>query len=259
MTAEFTIQVRRTGDSGTLEWSGATDLPTLSNAVQTAAEDSLNLQGIRRLEVSVPAFDSMARRALHRSSFRCEGRRRSAMQVENGDWVDVWIYSRLANDPQHADGGFSAVMDTVLPTKRTIGHVVMCDEASRLLLMQTRYKSDWELPGGIVEPGESPRIGAEREVLEETGLVVALTKPVLVDWMPPHLGWSDAVEFIFDAGILSAEQVAAIRPADDEIAAIHWVEPTDVALHVTELSARRIELVLGGGGTHFTEDGFELE
>ena len=66
--------------------------------------------------------------------------------------------------------GFSGVMNTVLPRKRLIAHVLMRDTEGRILLCDTAFKSDWELPGGIVEPGEAPRDGAIREVREELGI-----------------------------------------------------------------------------------------
>jgi 8-oxo-dGTP diphosphatase len=34
----------------------------------------------------------------------------------------------------------------------------------------------WELPGGTVEPGEPPESAAVREVVEETGLTVRITR-----------------------------------------------------------------------------------
>ena len=58
-------------------------------------------------------------------------------------------------------------MNSALPRKRVIAHVLIRDEQGRVLLCETQFKADWELPGGIVEPLESPRVGAVREVLEE--------------------------------------------------------------------------------------------
>ena len=39
-----------------------------------------------------------------------------------------------------------------------------------MLLCQLTYKRDWDLPGGVVEVGESPRMAVQREVEEELGL-----------------------------------------------------------------------------------------
>ncbi|MEU0385571.1 NUDIX domain-containing protein [Streptomyces chartreusis] len=39
----------------------------------------------------------------------------------------------------------------------------------RLLLVFDRFRQGWELPGGLIEPGESSRQAAARELLEESG------------------------------------------------------------------------------------------
>jgi 8-oxo-dGTP diphosphatase len=61
-----------------------------------------------------------------------------------------------------------------LPVVACVGAVVH-DPAGRLLLIQRGRepaRGSWSLPGGRVEPGESPEQAVEREVLEETGLRV---------------------------------------------------------------------------------------
>lgn len=254
---EFTVQVSVTGDIGTLTWNGATDAETLTRAVTLAADDLFGEKGVRRLEVAIPSHDLMARRAVQRAGFRREGRSRAAWLVGADDHVDVDRYARLATDSYQAADTFSSVMNSVLPTKRMIGHVLFRDGDGQVLLLETSYKSDWELPGGVVEPGEPPRVGAEREVLEELGLSVRLGSPALVDWMPPYLGWSDAVEFIWDGGVLERSVIEEFIREEREITAIHWVEPDQVPDHVTPLSARRIALLVDGF-RGFTEDGVPL-
>jgi len=250
--SEFTIQVRVKSDIGTLEWAGAADAETLAKAVSLATDDSILGHDLRRVEVAIPAFARMAIRALHLAGFRREGRRREGVTTDDGRLVDVLLYARLATDQVYGAHAFSAVMDSALPMKRVIGHVVFTDDAGRVLLQEVSYKEDWELPGGIVEPGESPRVGAEREVLEETGMSVDLGAPVLVDWMPPHLGWSDAIEMLWDGGRIDPD---APQLPDHEVVAFHWVDPAEVPSKVSVASARRIALVLAGGGAVFTEDG----
>ncbi len=45
--------------------------------------------------------------------------------------------------------------------------VVRCQ--GRFLILFNRFKQYWELPGGIIDAGETPRACAARELLEETG------------------------------------------------------------------------------------------
>ena len=69
-----------------------------------------------------------------------------------------------------------------------------------MLLCQLTYKQDWDLPGGVVEVGESPQLAVAREVEEELGLEIAAGPLLLTDWLPPWGGWDDALCLVFDGG-----------------------------------------------------------
>ncbi|WNV74725.1 NUDIX hydrolase [Geodermatophilus sp. DSM 44513] len=61
-----------------------------------------------------------------------------------------------------------------LPLVACVGAVVL-DGRGRLLLVRRGTEPGrglWSVPGGRVEPGESPAAAVEREVREETGLAV---------------------------------------------------------------------------------------
>jgi 8-oxo-dGTP diphosphatase len=49
---------------------------------------------------------------------------------------------------------------------------IICNEQSHILLQQRSDNGNWNLPGGIIEPGEEPADAIIREVFEETGLSV---------------------------------------------------------------------------------------
>lgn len=56
-----------------------------------------------------------------------------------------------------------------------VGAVIIDHDAGRVLLVRRGappLEGAWSLPGGVVELGETLRAAAEREALEETGLVV---------------------------------------------------------------------------------------
>jgi ADP-ribose pyrophosphatase YjhB (NUDIX family) len=59
----------------------------------------------------------------------------------------------------------------------TIGaFAVIFDEASRVLLCHRTDRDMWNLPGGRVEPQESPWAAVVREVEEEVGLLVRVER-----------------------------------------------------------------------------------
>lgn len=241
---EFQINVRVEDGVGTLEWGGTTNEDVLTQAVGLAADDAIMGHGVRRVEVYLPAGDSMARRCVHRAGFRLEGVRREAHKVADEAWIDVAMYSRLAGDLAYGAEGFSGVMNSVLPRKRAMAHALFRDEQGRLLFLKPHYKDDWELPGGILEREESPREGCEREVAEELGIEVSLPRLLCVDWLPPHLGWEDALGFVFDGGVLSPERVGTLVRDEGEIADVHWVDADEAASHLIPGAAARLRSIL---------------
>ena len=56
--------------------------------------------------------------------------------------------------------------------------VALRDEAGRVLLARHVDAGRWVLPGGTIEPEESPADAAVREMWEESGLWVRLTRLV---------------------------------------------------------------------------------
>ena len=47
--------------------------------------------------------------------------------------------------------------------------VVVARSAKGVVLVFNRYRKVWELPGGLIDPGESPRDCGVRELAEESG------------------------------------------------------------------------------------------
>ena len=88
----------------------------------------------------------------------------------DGATVDRIVYARLADDlPAHEPEGFRALLNSFLPRKRAISQMLVRDQDGRVLLCRLTYKQDWDLPGGVVEVGESPQLAVAREVEEELG------------------------------------------------------------------------------------------
>lgn len=256
--SEITIQVNRNDGVGTLSWATATSSDALARALSAVGDESILGAELRRLEVSLPAGDQMARRAVQRAGFRQEGVRRLALRTGADSFDDVVLYARLASDVVHGPEGLSGVLNSVLPRTRMIAHVLFrrTSAPGDYLFCRTTFKEDWDLPGGVVEPAEAPRAAALREVAEELGIEVELGGLLAVDWLPPALGWDDAVELIFDGGELSEQQVAAFVLEQQEIAEVHWVTPEQAHPRLRPSAARRLALLLAAPDrTHYLEDG----
>lgn len=54
----------------------------------------------------------------------------------------------------------------------TAADAIVRDDAGRILILRRQDNGRWDLPGGIVDPGEAPAQALVREVWEEAGLRV---------------------------------------------------------------------------------------
>lgn len=74
-------------------------------------------------------------------------------------------------------------------------------------------KGLWSVPAGFVEPDEDPRFAAERETLEETGLIVRADRLVDILHRPDPNGLADIV--ILYTVVITGGELAAGDDADD--------------------------------------------
>ena len=258
----FTVTASATtGGAARLSWTGGGEPEQLTHALGSYAADALPAGRFHRLEVRVAAADHRLRRAVLRAGFRLEGVRRRVLHEADGSYGDEAIFARLADDVVGGPTGFSGVMNSALPRKRLIAHVLIRDDRGRVLLCETQFKPDWELPGGIIEPGETPRLGAVREVREELGIDLAVGRLLVVDWMPPYLGWDDAIEMIFDGGLVEETELATWSLQPTEIRRVALVDLDTAAGLVTPIAHRRLAIAAGLGPNQmaYTEDGSRLD
>ncbi len=106
--------------------------------------------------------------------------------------------------------------------------VLHCGKVLLVLRANSPYKGEWAVPGGRVLPGETLQQAVEREVQEETGIVVRASDPILafriVDYDASGAICSRYCVTDFMAQYISGE----ITPGDDALDAM-WASPADVA------------------------------
>lgn len=102
-----------------------------------------------------------------------------------------------------------------------VAAAVLVEEGSRVLLVRRvnePHRGLWTLPAGFVNGGEDPAEAAARECLEETGLIVRVTRVHDVIAGREHERGADFI-IVYVAEVLSGD----MAPADDADA-VEWFE-----------------------------------
>ena len=147
---------------------------------------------------------------------------------------------------KHEPGSGSLYPEHPLPA---VGAVVFKDDA---VLLVKRGKAPaygmWAIPGGSVRLGETLQAAAEREVLEETGVVIRAREPVLV-FDTIRRDERGAVRFHYVIVDLAADYIRGDPQAGDDAADARWVRADEL----TELSVNPATLRLLREHYHFGE------
>lgn len=143
-------------------------------------------------------------------------------------------------------------------TPRVAAGVLFNDGNGRVLLVNPTYKKGWEIPGGYVEVGESPRAAAIREVKEELGLDIDVRNLLVLDWAP-HPNEGDKLLIIFDGGQLDQDTLDKVIFADGELSAAQFFTPEELSDVLPDRLAKRVFRAARGTESRFLEHGDEPE
>jgi RimJ/RimL family protein N-acetyltransferase len=230
-------------------------------AVRLLVEWAFDELDLERVEAHVDPANRASLRTALRAGLLREGLLRGNTTL-GGTRTDTVVLGRRRGDPApDTRDGFTAMLDSTLPTKRAIAQGVLRSPDGRLLLLELVYKRDWDLPGGVVDRHESPAACVVRELREELALDVTVRSLLAVNWLPALHGWADATVFVFGLGTLDPSLLDPARLQRREVAAVHWSEPHEWAARVAPYNRRLLEALLPSGRsgsdapTLYLEDG----
>jgi 8-oxo-dGTP pyrophosphatase MutT (NUDIX family) len=101
------------------------------------------------------------------------------------------------------------------------------DDAGRVLLQRRSDNGNWNMPGGGLELGERLAEALHREVMEETGLEVAIQRYVGVysDPATTSLAYPDGRVVHYVAHVLECRMVGGNLQHDHESLELGWFDP----------------------------------
>jgi len=127
------------------------------------------------------------------------------------------------------------------PTHIVAAGGLVTNEAGNVLMLKSPRYGDWEFPGGQVEEGETIPHALEREILEETGIVVRVKSLVGIysNTRKPSI-----VNLDFLCEYIAGEP----RPSDESLQ-VEWVDPAEaIKLVKREAILRRLQDMLEFSG-----------
>ena len=118
---------------------------------------------------------------------------------------------------------------------------VVVDQARRILMVKRVDNGEWSLPGGYTHLGENAAHTAVREVLEETGLHIAIERLLGISsqvqpWVYPNGDRTQNIVSVFRAHPLDRELI----PDQTETSQVGWMEPEEVLVLDTHPNLRRL-------------------
>lgn len=123
----------------------------------------------------------------------------------------------------------------------TIGvRAIIINSQTEIMLVEHTYTAGWHLPGGGVDPSETPKEAIIREIKEETGLIVNQEPVLFAVYTHQIHGASDYPLLYVIKDVSLPEKVKLCK----EIKQARWFNINNLPLGTTESTRLRLQEVL---------------
>ena len=140
---------------------------------------------------------------------------------------------------------------------RVAAGALVFNDRDTVLLVKPTYKDGWDIPGGYVEPGETPVDACHREIEEELGVKLPLLRLLVVDWAPSE-NEGDKVLFVFDGGVITRGTEDQLSLPRDELVTFAFQPPNALDDLMPARLARRLHAAISArerGSVEYLEHG----
>ena len=116
------------------------------------------------------------------------------------------------------------------PARPALAVGVVVFKENRVLLVKRGNppaQGVWAIPGGSVELGETLKTAAEREILEETGIVIKAGEPIF-SFESIHRDDKDQVRFHYYIVDVAASYISGEPTAGDDALDVGWISKEEL-------------------------------
>lgn len=127
-----------------------------------------------------------------------------------------------------------------LPAKRMGAGCLFFNCDGQVMLVKPTYKPTWDIPGGVTENNESPKMCCQREVSEELGLDRNIGRMLVVDYNSERGEKTESLMFIFFGGILTSSEIESIQLNHEELSEFRFFHADMLPNNMLDILRNRV-------------------